>query len=238
MSDPLTPSDSELLRQHVAGDPDAFATLVRRHQDRMWAVALRTLGNPTDAADALQDALLAAWRRAESFRGDAKVTTWLHRIVVNACLDRVRRAQVRAVEPLSEHEERLSRHSAGPAYDDPAERQERRSAILAALQQISAEQRLAIVLVDIEGYSVDEAAAVLQCAPGTVKSRCSRGRAALLPLLAHLRAGEEEAEPTAGNPNPAQRVPLKPAEAAEPAQHRGELDSSKRPTAIEGGAGR
>ena len=86
--------DHELLRLHVAGNPDAFGFLVRRHRDRMWAVAIRTLGEPEEAADALQEAFISAFRRADSFRGDAKVTTWLHRIVVNACLDRIRRRQV------------------------------------------------------------------------------------------------------------------------------------------------
>ena len=63
-------SDADLLAAHVAGDPDAFATLFTRHRDRLWAVALRTMGNPHDAADGLQDGLVAAYRRAESFRGD------------------------------------------------------------------------------------------------------------------------------------------------------------------------
>ena len=82
--------DAELLRAHIAGDPDAFATLVTRHQDRFWTIALRIMRNPEDAADALQDAYIAAFRRAGSYRGDAQVTTWLHRVVVNACLDRLR----------------------------------------------------------------------------------------------------------------------------------------------------
>ena len=93
-------SDVALLEAHLAGDPDAFGELFRRHRDRLWAVALRTTGNPEDAADALQDALISAFRRADSFRGDAAVTTWLHRIVVNACLDRLRRRKVRAADPL------------------------------------------------------------------------------------------------------------------------------------------
>ncbi|HZM80697.1 MAG TPA: sigma-70 family RNA polymerase sigma factor, partial [Candidatus Limnocylindrales bacterium] len=80
--------DSELLLAHAEGDPEAFAQLFRRHRDRLWAVALRTTGDREEAADALQDALIATFRRAGSYRGDAAVTTWLHRIVVNACLDR------------------------------------------------------------------------------------------------------------------------------------------------------
>ena len=82
------------------GDADAFGILFRRHRDRLWAVALRTMSNPEDAADGLQDGMIAAYRRAGSFRGDAAVTTWLHRVVVNACLDRLRAAKVRRAEPL------------------------------------------------------------------------------------------------------------------------------------------
>jgi RNA polymerase sigma factor (sigma-70 family) len=176
--------DHDLLRLHVSGDPDAFGQLVRRHRDRMWAVAIRTLGEPEEAADALQEAFISAFRRADSFRGDAKVTTWLHRIVVNACLDRIRRRQVRAADPLPEDQERAA-ELAGPVRDDPAETRERRLDVLNALKQLNPDQRSALVLVDMEGYSIEEAAAILGCAPGTVKSRCARGRARLLPLLRH-----------------------------------------------------
>ena len=92
----MTRTDQELLAAHVAGDHDAFGELFARHRDRLWAVALRTTGHPEDAADALQDGLISAYRRAGSFRGDAAVTTWLHRVIVNACLDRMRAARVRA----------------------------------------------------------------------------------------------------------------------------------------------
>src|SRR5207237_5646987 len=90
--------DVELLTAHVDGDPDAFAEIVRRHRDRLSAVALRTTGAPEEASDALQDALISAFRRASSFRGDAQVTTWMHRIVVNSCLDRMRRRRAKATE--------------------------------------------------------------------------------------------------------------------------------------------
>src|SRR3954468_2718843 len=110
------PTDQELLAAHVAGDPDAFGTLFGRHRDRLWAVALRTMGNPHDAADGLQDGLVAAYRRASTFRGDAAVTTWLHRVVVNACLDRLRAAKVRRTDALpddlDEHRDRGSPSSA------------------------------------------------------------------------------------------------------------------------------
>lgn len=195
----MTSTDRQLLQAHVDGDPDAFGELFARHRDRLWAVALRTTGDREEAADALQDAMVSAFRRAEGYRGDAAVTTWLHRIVVNACLDRLRRRRVRLADPLPEEgPDRWERGTGSATADprpeatDPADltvEHERRSAVLEALNTLPADQRAALVLVDMEGYAVDEVAAILECAPGTVKSRCSRGRAKLLPLLADLGAG-------------------------------------------------
>ena len=179
------PTDLELLRAHLAGSSDAFAALVRRHRHRMWALALRTMGNPEEAADALQDAYLSAFRGAGGFRGEAQVTTWLHRVVLNACLDRLRHNQRRVTRPLPDDLDHRPQHRHEPQHD-PVEMQQRRRTVAAALSQLSADQRAALVLIDMEGYSVTEAAALLGCAPGTVKSRCFRGRARLVPLLADL----------------------------------------------------
>ena len=211
-------SDADLLAAHVAGDPDAFGQLFARHRDRLWAVALRTMGNPEDAADGLQDGLIAAYRRAGSFRGEAQVTTWLHRVMVNACLDRLRAMRVRRADALPDDlEDRPDRGSVltsdprDPAGEVVADEQRRR--VLGALAELPAEQRAALVLVDMEGYSVAEVAEMLDCAPGTVKSRCSRGRSRLASLLADLRPAPEgdSAHPTSRNPTPASDVqPLQP----------------------------
>ena len=182
-------TDAALLRAHVDGDPDAFAELVVRHQDRMWAIALRIMQNKEDAADALQDAYISAFRRAGSYRGDAQVTTWLHRVVVNACLDRLRAMRVRETEPFPENLDRW-RRLGNTMTKDPIEIKQQRSLVAAALGTLNADQRAALVLVDMEGYSVEETAQILGCAPGTVKSRCARGRARLLPLLSHLKQVE------------------------------------------------
>ena len=182
-------TDAELLQAHAEGDPDAFGELVRRHRDRLWAVALRTLGDREEAADALQDALLSAFRagRGAAFRGDAAPTTWLHRIVVNACLDLVRRRAARPADPLPEHDV--------PARGDAVGSRLTGIDVEAALRTLPVEQRSALVLVDMYGWSVEDAAQVLDCPSGTVKSRCARGRARLLPLLRE------------GNPEPAHDVP-------------------------------
>ena len=174
------PPDAELLRRHVTGDQAAFGQLFLRHRDRLWAVALRTMGDPDEAADALQDAMISAFRRAADFRGDSAVTTWLHRIVVNACLDRMRRRAARPV--TSEHGLDLLARTpqADPDRDVALD-------VLAALRTLGPDQRAALVMVDMLGYSVADTAEILGVSPGTVKSRCARGRARLLPQLAHLR---------------------------------------------------
>lgn len=191
-------SDEELLRAHVAGDPAAFDALVRRHSDRLWAVALRTLGDREDAADAVQDGLLSAYRNAARFRGEAAVTTWLHRIVVNACLDRIRRRQARPTVPLPE---------SGAAPAAPTVDRDTALDVRAALARLPVEQRSALVLVDVQGYGVAEAAAILGVPEGTVKSRCARGRARLAVLLGYLRPAPGSGSGHSGNRATDGRVP-------------------------------
>jgi RNA polymerase sigma-70 factor (ECF subfamily) len=228
-----TRSDTDLLAAHAVGDVDAFGEIVRRHRDRLWAVALRTLGDREEAADAVQDALVSALRasgpRPDSaagtsgsgsgagFRGESAVTTWLHRIVVNACLDRVRRKASRPADPL-------------PDYDVPDRRPDPLAArelaldLDAALAKLPAEQRAALVLVDMYGYPVDDVAVILDCPVGTVKSRCARGRARLVPLLRPDLTDRPDSpgitDPigAAGNPHNPARVPPEHNIAAAPAE--------------------
>ncbi len=197
-------SDAELLGAHVAGDPLAFEEIVRRHRDRLWAVALRTTGDPEEAADSLQDALISAYRRADQFRGDSAVTTWLHRIVVNASLDRLRRRAVRAADALPDDKDDLP----GRVVVDPVDHMDRREiqmVVTAALAELPVEQREAILLVDVEGWSVEDAARELGIPEGTVKSRCFRGRARLAKSLDFLRnpdAADAVTDPAAASEDP------------------------------------
>lgn len=203
-------SDADLLARHVAGDPDAFGVIVRRHRDRLWAVALRTLGDREEAADAVQDALVSAYRAAHTFRGQSAVTTWLHRITVNACLDRARKAASRRTAPLAETErldQLIEPHESAAA---PAERGDLHRELLQALSTLPPDQRAALVLVDMQGYPVAEAAEVLDVPVGTVKSRCARGRARLLPILTHLRPGGGGSPPPDGGRNRTQGASVPP----------------------------
>jgi len=190
------PSDLDLLRRHAAGDNEAFGELFRRHRDRLWAVALRTVCDPEEAADALQDAMVSAFRRAGDFRGESAVTTWLHRIVVNACLDRLRRRAARPAGPAGSDQ---ALEALAPQDGDHARATETRLDVDAALRTLSPEQRAVLVVVDMLGFSVADAAVILDISPGTVKSRCARARARLLPHLSHLRGGDSPRLAKQGN---------------------------------------
>ncbi|GLZ81137.1 RNA polymerase sigma factor SigM [Actinorhabdospora filicis] len=188
------PSDAELLRRHLIGDREAFGELFRRHRERLWAVSLRTLGHPEDAADALQEAMISAYRGAAKFRGDSAVTTWLHRIVVNACLDRVRRNKVRATVPLPEGGPEPVAPDGDPAHVATT------LAVEQALSALPFDQRAALVLVDMMGYPVGETSSILGVPEGTVKSRCARGRTRLAEMLGHLR--NPDADPAVPSTTP------------------------------------
>lgn len=167
-------SDGELLAAHVAGDRRAFEELFRRHRDRLLRVARIGCRDPEDAADALQEAMLSAHRSAPSFRHQCTVGTWLHRIVINACADITRRNAGRRhvrLEPDAH------------ALPDPAGCTDTALVVRRALLGLPADQRAAVLVVDIHGYSIADAAALLGVAEGTVKSRRARARTRLGLLL-------------------------------------------------------
>ncbi|MDT5347579.1 MAG: polymerase sigma-70 factor, subfamily [Mycobacterium sp.] len=182
-------TDAELLAAHVAGDRYAFDELFRRHKRQLHRLARLTSRSPEDAEDALQDAMLSAHRCAGSFRHDAAVRSWLHRIVVNASLDRLRRAKAHPTAPLQD---------VHPVSDRTAQVE---TAILVqrALMRLPVEQRAAVVAVDMQGYSIADTARLLGVPEGTVKSRCARARARLAEMLGYLNTGVT-ATPELGKP--------------------------------------
>jgi RNA polymerase sigma-70 factor, ECF subfamily len=169
-------SDAELLAAHVAGDPYAFEELFYRHHRQLHRVARLTSRSAEDAEDALQEAMASAHRGAGSFRQDAAVSSWLHRIVVNACLDRLRRSKTHLTVALDD------------VYSvaDRTAQVETAIAVQRALMRLPVEQRAAVVAVDMHGYSVADTAVMLGVAEGTVKSRCARARARLAAILGYL----------------------------------------------------
>ena len=177
-------TDEQLLGAHVAGDTDAFSELVSRHYGYLWRLALRTSFNRDDASEALQEALISAFRSAHTFRHSCPVKGWLYRIVVNACLDKMRSQRLRTHTPLTPvlHEKvSLRQHFT----QDPSVA----LIISEALSELPPEQRDAIVVIDMLRFTVAEAAHLLTVPPGTIKSRCSRGRAKLAGLLAGVGSG-------------------------------------------------
>lgn len=164
------------------GDVDAFNQLIERYQRPAYSLAYRTLGEAEAAADATQEAFLSAFRAVHDFRGQS-FKAWLLRIVVNACYDELRRRQRRpaaSLEAMAEQTEvelRSSDAIHGP--EATAARYETAEVIQQALQRLPPDQRMVVVLCDVQGMSYEEAAVVLDVAMGTVKSRLSRARARL-----------------------------------------------------------
>ncbi|WP_419924517.1 RNA polymerase sigma factor [Candidatus Poriferisocius sp.] len=169
--------DTELVKQAQEGDQAAFDVLLKRHYNQIYATCRRLAGNEADALDATQEALITLVRRIDRFDGRSKFTTWMHRVVVNACLDELRRRQRRPV-PASVEEQPLA------AVDKPvADSVSDRLDIEAALAQLPGVFRVPVVLCDQAGLSYEEIAQELDIAPGTVRSRISRGRRRLAELL-------------------------------------------------------
>jgi RNA polymerase sigma-70 factor (ECF subfamily) len=187
VTEQLLDEDSELVAQARAGDESALSELYRRHERRVYNLALRTLGNPWDAADVAQETFIKAFRNLGSFKGEARFGTWLHRIAVNAAYDHLRR---RKPEPMeAEIIDDLSspggsaavvgtgRNGIDPAMDGLSE------PLRGALMQLDEGFRFAVVLCDLLGFPYIEAAEILGVQEGTIKSRIFRAREALATSL-------------------------------------------------------
>lgn len=191
----MDPSDEDLARRARAGDSGAYGELVTRHEARIYRVCLRIVGDPEDARDAAQDAILSGLRTIRAFRGDAAFTTWMHRIAVNACYDLIRRRRRQPM--LHVVGEDGWEAEPGPPVADHADEIAGTIAVAGALARVPEEFRAALVLADVEDLPYEEIASILGVAIGTVKSRVHRGRAALGRALGEpdpvSRSSEEEA---------------------------------------------
>lgn len=172
-------SDETLLQEFLGGQESAFTELVERHEDRLFALALKMTGNRTDALDAVQDTFLLCFRQASKFRGESAFGTWLYQIGINACRDLLRKRK-RLPEPEDELPEPQGREPAGvPVEDLVANRLDLKS----ALGRLNDDYREAVCLHDIGGVPYEEIASITGVSIGTVKSRISRGRKRLGELL-------------------------------------------------------
>lgn len=179
-------ADRELIRRYLAGDVDAFETLMQAHEQRVFSICLRMLRDRDAALDATQDVFLTVFRKADRYREQAAFSTWLYRVTVNTCYDHLRRRQRKRTEPLPEHYD-----PSDPRSADPLHAAELRPSIEEALERLPDEFRAAAVLVDLEGMSLEGAADTLEIPIGTVKSRVFRARRILADYLGNLGPPEK-----------------------------------------------
>jgi RNA polymerase sigma-70 factor (ECF subfamily) len=183
--------DRELIERFAHGDGRAFDAIVQRYEQRVYAIALRMTGNVEDARDAMQDVFVSALRALRTFRGDAQLSTWIHRVAVNASLDLLRKRKRHAHRPLEDAGDEPS-DDAGP--EEAAAHAARAAEVQRALQLVSDEHRAVLVLHDLQDLDYADVADALDIPVGTVKSRLHRARMEMARLLGHLR----DAEPSAG----------------------------------------
>lgn len=170
----IATNDEQMVERALSGDPEAFGEIVRRWERRIFALAFGMLGREEDARDATQETFLAAFRNLRNFRGEARVSSWLHRIAVNQCITRQRRAQVRGETPLEDEAEKNGAVFAMPSAASPArvaESREQSAAVRRAITSLPAELRQVVVMKEFEELTFQEIANVLQIPLSTVKSR-------------------------------------------------------------------
>ncbi|MBQ9980088.1 MAG: sigma-70 family RNA polymerase sigma factor [Oscillospiraceae bacterium] len=169
--------DEILVKKAARGDIDAFSELVRLHENRIYSLCLRMMGNPEDAQDAAQEAFIKAWEKLSTFRGDSAFSTWLYRLASNLCLDMIAARNRRAASSLSDEDGSfLDTPDTAPLPQEELERRERLGALKAAMDTLPDEARTMLILREGQGLSYEEIGQVLNLPPGTVKSRLFRAR--------------------------------------------------------------
>jgi len=194
--------DEDLVRRFLSGDRAAFATLVERHERRVYNLALRMTGREEDARDATQEAFLTVLRKLSSFRGEAAFTTWLHRVAVNACYDLLRKRQRQPLLDRGGDEDRAAAEP--PPVPDHADASDLSIDVQRALLEVPQDFRVVMILHDVRDLPQEEVARILGVPVGTVKSRLHRGRIALARALGVPRSGEraDPAPPSEGTMTP------------------------------------
>lgn len=194
----LEPDDASLIARLRGGEEMAYEALVRRETARLLAVTRRILGNEDDARDAVQDAFLLAFRGLPHFEGQSRLSTWLHRIAVNAALMKLRTRRRRREDPIEpllpayqDDGHHVEQFSNWPAADKLLEHAETRAVVRRQIAQLPETHRTVLLLRDIEGLDTEEVAKLLETTPNAVKSRLHRARQALRTLLApYFRRGQ------------------------------------------------
>ena len=180
----MTPrEDAGLLREAASGSEEAFTTILLANQDRVFAVTMRILGDRERALDATQETFLTVFRKADQFQGRSAVSTWIHRIAVNVCYDILRKERRRKTQQLPSYLD-----PSDPAAESAIESAAMRPEIARALRSIPPDFRIPVVLCDMEGMSLHDAAETLGVPVGTIKSRLFRARRLLAEILGNQNA--------------------------------------------------
>lgn len=181
------PREQHWIALAAQGNEDAFASLVRAYQDRLYGVALRLMGNPSDAQDAVQEAFLQAWQHLAGFRGDSQFSTWVTRILINRCHNLLRTRRLAAPLPDDTDTGPADGLPQVPAAEDLAVRALRRDAVRRAVLSLPFDQRAPLVLTAFAGYTHAETGRILGVSETAAKVRAHRGRKALLTRLQEWR---------------------------------------------------
>ena len=177
-------TEEQLIHRAVKGDGAAFTELMTQHESRMYAVTLRMCANREDAQDCLQDAMLRVYRSIGGFKGQSSFSTWVYRITMNTCLDELRRRKTRNASSLDTMlEGGWSPTDGENGPEKQAVASEQRRVLNSAIADLPEDMRSAIVLRDVQGFSYEEIAEMLEVNIGTIKSRISRGREKLRQIL-------------------------------------------------------
>lgn len=184
-------SDTEifLLRKAKNGDVEAFEKLIEGCQKRVFNIALRMLGNPDDASEMSQEVFIKIFRSLDGFKENSSFYTWVYRITTNICLDELRKRKNSQVISLDEtisikdNELKPQVEDKSPTPDIEAEKKELRRVVNSAIKSLPEEHKIVVVLRDIQGFSYEEIAKILNCPEGTVKSRINRARQSLKEIL-------------------------------------------------------
>lgn len=181
--------EAVLINKAKKGDITAFEALIEDHQKRVYNIALRILNNSEDAYDAAQEVFIKVYKSIASFKGDSSFSTWIYRITKNVCLDEIRKRKKNKAISIDEEYENEEGSMQKQIYDDspgPEEITERKidkEQIYKAIELLSEQQKIVLVLRDIQGFSYEEIGKIIDCPEGTVKSRINRARKSLVELL-------------------------------------------------------
>ena len=193
--DQPSPSDEQLVKAAKKGDMVAFEELVARHRDKIYARAFSMMRNEDEAVDLSQEAWVKSWQRLKQFQGDSSFGTWMTRIVINLCLDQLRKRKRQRTESIEEMNEETGgvERQMPVVVTNPTERLERaelRKRIDQALGQLSDQHRTVLVLHEFEELEYKEIAKAMECSIGTVMSRLFYARRKMAALLANLKSEE------------------------------------------------